>query len=153
MSMDDLNARILVRLWDVAEVLQHRIEAEVDKRTECTLKQFRILHLLETTFENVTPTTLARRLSCSKPTVSELLRGLRSQGWLTRVPEFSDGRSSILRVTDQGRVACELYARALAHAAQPQLASLDVEEKQRLVTILRRLALARWSPRALGERA
>jgi DNA-binding MarR family transcriptional regulator len=143
MPTDDVNARILVRLWDVAEGLQHRVQAEIGRRTECTLKQFRTLQLLESTLENVSPTALARRLSCSKASVSEHLHVLRSQGWLRLAPEFSDGRSTILRVTDGGRLACEAYARALADAARPQLEALDVEEKQRLATILRKLALAR----------
>lgn len=123
MRSEDVNTRILVRLWDVAEVSRRRCEAALYRRADCTLKQFMILDLIESTIQNITPTALARRLSCSRQNITQVLRELRGRGWLTFTPEYSDGRSSIMRVSDTGRA---------------------VEDKQRLATVLRKLERARW---------
>jgi DNA-binding MarR family transcriptional regulator len=151
MRSEDVNTRILVRLWDVAEVSRRRCEAALTMRADCTLKQFMILDLIESTTQNITPTALARRLACSRPNITQILREMRQRGWLIFTPEYSDGRSSIMGVSETGRAAYASTARVLVEAAYAQLESLEVDEMQRLATILRKLALARWSSRAVGE--
>ena len=112
-------------------------------RADCTLKQFMILDLIESTIQNITPTTLARRLACSRQNITQLLREMRQHGWLTFTPAYGDGRSAIMRVSETGRAAYASTARMMVEAAYPQLDSLEIEEKQRLATALRRLALTR----------
>ncbi len=145
MRSEDVNTRILVRLWDVAEVSRRRAEAELGNRVDCTLKQFMILDFVESTVGNIRTTELARRLACSKPNVTQFLRELRARGWLTDIDEYGDKRGSILRVTETGRAAYASVARPLVDLAFIQLQGVDVEEKQVLAKVLRQLSLARWS--------
>lgn len=140
MRSEDVNTRILVRLWDVAEHSRRRVEAALDMRADCTLRQFVILDLIESTIENVTAASLARRLSCSRANVTQLLREMRQHRWLTLTPAYRDARASIMRVTENGRLTYRSTARLFVDASYAELETLEVEEKQRLVTILRKLA-------------
>jgi DNA-binding MarR family transcriptional regulator len=143
MPSDHVNTRILVRLWDVAEHSRRRVEAALHMRADCTLRQFVILDLIEGSVENVTAANLARRLSCSRANVTQLLREIRQHRWLTVTPAYGDARAEILRITENGRVTHRSMARLLADEAYAELEDLEVEEKQRLVTVLGKLARSR----------
>jgi DNA-binding MarR family transcriptional regulator len=143
MSSDDVNARILVRLWDVAEHSRRRVEEPLHMRADCTVRQFVILDLIERTVENVTAANLARTLSCSRANVTQLLREMRQHGWLTVTPAYGDARAEILRITENGRLSHRSTGHLLADEAYAELEDLEVEEKQRLVTVLGRLARSR----------
>ena len=140
MRSEDVNTRISMRLWEVAETSRRRVEADLYMRAYCTLKQFTILELIESTYENVIASALARRLSCSRANVTQLLREMRQHRWVSLTPAHRDARATIMRVTDNGRTAYRLTARLLADAAYGELDALEVEEKPRLVSILRKLA-------------
>ena len=152
MRSEDVNTRILVMLWDVAEISRRRVEAALYMRADCTLKQFMILDLIESTIQNITPTALARRLACSRQNITQVLREMRARGWLATPPAYGDGRSSIMRVTESGRSVYAEFARPLVELGAEQLDCLESVEKQRLATILRRLSLARWNPRGFAAR-
>jgi DNA-binding MarR family transcriptional regulator len=146
MPCEDVNTRILVKLWDVAEISRRRIEAALHMRVDCTLKEFLIMDLLESAYQSLTLSDLARRLACSPQNVSQVLRDMRKFGWLATPPAYGDKRSSILRVTDAGRIVYGGFARPLVDLASMQLDGLEDVEKRGLAVALRRVALAPWSP-------
>jgi DNA-binding MarR family transcriptional regulator len=146
MHSEDVNTRILVRLWDVAEISRRRVEAALYMRADCTLKQFMIMDLVESSFQNLTPTALARRLACSTQNITQVLRDMRKYGWLATPQAYGDKRSSILRMTDAGRAVYGGFARPLVDLAYEQLHTLEDVEKRSLAVTLRKLALARWTP-------
>ena len=143
MASDDVNARILVRLWAVAEHSRRRIEAALRMRADCTIRQFVILDLIESSVENVTAANLARVLSCSRANVTQLLREVRQHRWLTMTAAHGDARAEILRITENGRLTHRSTARLLADEAYVELEALEPHEKQRLVTVLGKLARSR----------
>jgi DNA-binding MarR family transcriptional regulator len=49
------------------------------------------------------PTELARRTNMTKQAMNHLLAGLERDGYLERVPSPTDGRGTIIRLTDRGR--------------------------------------------------
>jgi DNA-binding MarR family transcriptional regulator len=119
------------------------VEAALHMRADCTVRQFVILDLIERTVENVTAANLARTLSCSRANVTQLLREMRQHGWLTVTPAYGDARAEILRITENGRLSHRSTGHLLADEAYAELEDLEVEEKQRLVTVLGRLARSR----------
>jgi len=133
----------LVRLWDVAAHSRRRIDASLNTRADCTLRQFVILDLIESTVENVTAANLARRLSCSRANITQLLREVRQHRSLTLTPAYGDARAEIMRLTENGRLTHRSTGRLLADEAYAELEALDVDEKQRLVTVLGKLARSR----------
>ena len=146
MPSEDVNTRILVMLWDVAEISRRRIDTALHMRADCTAKQFMIIHLLESTLQSLSLSDLARRLACSPQNISQVLGDMRRYGWLTTPHAYGDKRSSILRVTEAGRAVYGSFARPLVDLAYVQLHALEDIDKQRLASILRRIALTPWTP-------
>lgn len=143
MASDELDARILVDVWAVAEASQCRVVRSVENRVPCSYKQFAALQLIETSVENVTSSELARSMGCSKANATYLVRQLTSQGWLVIRPAFGDARAGILRLTDRGREVYEDTIEALGRAASWHLRLLDDAEKEQLAALLKKLA-AGW---------
>ncbi|MGH8821338.1 MAG: MarR family transcriptional regulator [Rhodoferax sp.] len=52
---------------------------------------------------SITPTELAAREGVKIQTLTRLLAELEAEGWLTRVPDASDGRQSLLSMTPLGK--------------------------------------------------
>ena len=146
MPSEDVNTRILVRLWDVAEISRRRVEAALYMRADCTLKQFMIMDLIETSFQNLTPTSLSRRLACTRQNITQVLREMRAHGWLTTPEAYGDRRSSLVKVSEAGRLVYGGFARPLVDLAYVQLDGLEDVDKQRLATTLRKIALTPWIP-------
>lgn len=63
---------------------------------------------------------LTRRLRLEKSTVSRLVGGLETRGWIERVPHPADGRARLLRLTEAG----ERVARRLHEARRAKFARL-----------------------------
>lgn len=146
MPSEDVNTRILVRLWDVAEISRRRVEAALHMRADCTLKQFMIMDLIETSYQNLTPTTLARRLACTRQNITQVLREMRARGWLTTPEAYGDRRSSLVKVSEAGRSVYGEFARPLVDLAYVQLDGLEDGDKRRLAAMLRKMALTPWIP-------
>jgi DNA-binding MarR family transcriptional regulator len=53
--------------------------------------------------DGVRPTELAARTNMTKQAMNHLLAGLEGGGYLERVPAPTDGRGTVLRLTDRGR--------------------------------------------------
>jgi DNA-binding MarR family transcriptional regulator len=49
------------------------------------------------------PTELAERTNMTKQAMNHLLAGLERDGYLDRIPSPSDGRGTVIRLTDRGR--------------------------------------------------
>jgi DNA-binding MarR family transcriptional regulator len=69
-----------------------------------TADEFGIYSVLGST-DAMTPTELARWLSAPPTTVSSIVKRLEGRGHLVRERNPADGRSSILRLTEEGRAA------------------------------------------------
>lgn len=139
MADNELNMRILVHVWAVAEDSRHRVIRSVEERSLCSHKEFRALQNIQTSIENVTATELARRMRCSKANITYVVRPLMMRGWVTSEAAFGDARAAILRLTDSGRGVYEDYRLALIRASNRHLEELDADEKQRLVTIFKKI--------------
>lgn len=59
--------------------------------------------------EGIGVTRLAMQLGVSKPTISERIRRLVKKGVVSKEKEFSNAKAVSLRLTADGRVACECH--------------------------------------------
>ena len=86
--------------------------SELERRVGDTpFRDIRITH--GCVFGNIEPdgsrlTELAQRARMTKQSVGEVATELEQRGYLERVPDPSDGRAKIIRLTERGREAQEL---------------------------------------------
>jgi DNA-binding MarR family transcriptional regulator len=83
---------------------------------DMTLPQFRVMALIASSPERAN--RLAERAAVSRPSLTGLLDGLESRGWVRRVDVEGDRRGVSLEVTRQG-------AAALKHAEQAMTRELE----------------------------
>jgi DNA-binding MarR family transcriptional regulator len=92
-------------------------------------------------FGNIDPegsrlTDLAERAHMTKQTVGEVTSDLEQRGYLERVPDPTDGRAKIIRLTDRGRAA-QTLGRALIDQIEFEWAErLGVERVAALLNAL-----------------
>jgi DNA-binding MarR family transcriptional regulator len=115
-------------LLAVLPLLNQVVASEVRREAgeETTMPQFRVLGYLA-----AGPNTLsglARRRRVSLQAMGELVQTLVERGWISRAPDPSDRRQSLLQLTEQGRSHYErATARMLQHLT-PLLRQLSAEE-------------------------
>src|SRR5690349_6517645 len=96
----------LIRLLDVG--LGAFSEELTGRVAETQFSDIRITH--GCVFGNIDPegtrlTDLAERAFMTKQSVGEVVSDLEQRGYVERVPDPSDGRAKIIRLTDRGREA------------------------------------------------
>lgn len=86
-------------------VLSARLVREVRRNNSALpAASIRLLSLLDELGPS-TVSVLALADRCSQPTMTGLVNGLAAKGWLERVPHPEDARSSLVRLTEDGRSA------------------------------------------------
>ena len=84
-------------------VLSARLVREVRRNNSALpAASTRLLSLLDELGPS-TVSVLAHADRCSQPTMTGLVNGLAAKGWLERIPHPDDARSSLVRLTDEGR--------------------------------------------------
>ena len=73
--------------------------------------------------EGLRPSQLAERVEITKQSVNELLGHLEEHGYLSRVPDPTDGRARVIRLTPTGR-RLEQTIYAQAGAAEQRIAEI-----------------------------
>ncbi|MGN6872847.1 MAG: MarR family winged helix-turn-helix transcriptional regulator [Solirubrobacteraceae bacterium] len=109
----------MIRLLDVglgafSEELTRRV-------AETRFSDIRITH--GCVFGNIDPdgtrlTDLAERAFMTKQSVGEVVSDLEQRGYVERVPDPSDGRAKIIRLTDRGREAMAVGRELIAEIEQ-----------------------------------
>ncbi|UGS34577.1 MarR family winged helix-turn-helix transcriptional regulator [Capillimicrobium parvum] len=90
----------------------------------------------------LTPSELAAHERVQRPTVARLLARMEEDGLVTRAPDPSDGRSSLISISEDGRALLEsVRSRKDAFLAQ-RMEALDADERatlERAATIIERM--------------
>ena len=80
----------------------------------------------------LTPSELAKRERVQRPTATKLVARLEADGWVVRTADPSDGRSSLIAITPEGRALLkQMRTRKDAFLAQ-RLRALEAEERATL---------------------
>lgn len=90
----------------------------------------------------LTQAEVATRLGLDKSTVSRLVSGLESKGWVARRPDPADRRSTRVELTPAGRTAAREVAAATSRRHDRVLAVLGEEEQAALAVGLPALVRA-----------
>ena len=84
----------------------------------------------------LTPAGIAETFDISRASTSELLESLEEAGWVERSPNPDDGRSSVIRLTEQGRHLTERAYVGQIEFQQSFLQNLDADEQAQLGSLL-----------------
>lgn len=88
-----------------SKLLKNKLNKELEIE-DITVAQFAVIKDIEinTIFDglkvNVTAVEIAERLDMDKPTISGIINRLAEKGYLEKLPHPTDGRSSILKLTE-----------------------------------------------------
>jgi len=85
---------------------------------------------------------LGQRLYLEKSTISRLVKGLESRGWLVRLPHPSDGRAQLLGLTDAGAHLAQQVHTARRLKFVRLLAALNEAERSAVLAALNTLVEA-----------
>jgi DNA-binding MarR family transcriptional regulator len=103
-----------------------------------TYPRMRLLHELAEEGPQIMA-TLRARLGVSARNITVLVDGLERDGFVKRVPHPQDRRATLVELTDQGRAAHRTVYATHADRAAALFASLDHDDQQALLGLLRRL--------------
>lgn len=84
----------------------------------------------------LSPAQLAEELHLARPTISNLLRGLVSEGIVQRERSPSDGRSVSLTLTDRGRGILETFRRGRAETLAEALDAIPAGDRELIIAAL-----------------
>ena len=93
-----------------------------------TLVQLRVLDRLAE--EPMTLSELARRREISPQAASEHVQSLVERGWVVRIPDPHDRRSSLLRLTDEGERRLAQMRTHIAEHLSPMFARMTAHEAE-----------------------
>jgi DNA-binding MarR family transcriptional regulator len=131
MSTDssDIPSPVMIRLLSVAT--DQFAEELYERIAETPFDDIRAGH--GCVFGNIDPdgsrlTDLAERAMMTKQSVGEMTTDLEHRGYVERVPDPSDGRAKIIRLTDRGRAAQQV-GRELIDALEHDWAERYGEER------------------------
>ncbi|MDE7327836.1 MAG: MarR family transcriptional regulator [Lachnospiraceae bacterium] len=137
----DMNDKLIINLRDLSHKMRLLYEGKASQK--------RILMILNES-ESITQRDLTERLGIQPGSASEILSKLESAGWILRIQNEADRRTTDVCLTDSGR---ELAAEALAQRQkrhEEMFSCLSAEEKQELLSLLEKV-YEDWSVR-YGEK-
>ena len=118
---------------------------------EMTLPQFRVLALVASSSERAS--RIAEQAAVSRPSLTGLLDGLETRGWVRRVDVTGDRRGVRLEVTPAGTAALAEAEQAMAGALHDVLDAAPAAERNRTIRGLRTLGDALRATRAAAGTA
>jgi DNA-binding MarR family transcriptional regulator len=118
---------------------------------EMTLPQFRVLALVASSSERAS--RIAEQAAVSRPSLTGLLDGLETRGWVRRVDVTGDRRGVRLEVTPAGTAALAEAEQAMAGALADVLDAVPAAERHRTVRGLTSLGDALRATRAAAGTA
>jgi DNA-binding MarR family transcriptional regulator len=120
----------------VAEELERSLEP-----WSLSLAKLRALEQLDAAPEGLPLGHLAERLCCVKSNVTQLVDRLESDGFVRRVPQPADRRCVVATITERGRASFRSASAARERAEREVLGRLSDGDRERLETLLARLAM------------
>lgn len=125
----------------LAEVVALSRSIASERRTpfegvELTSSQLSVLFLLARATEGVTPGEVASSLGLTRGAVTQLVDGLRAAALVESVPNPTDRRSRILRLTDVARTRVADFEQSMVRRLMPAFDALSDRELDRLAELL-----------------
>jgi DNA-binding MarR family transcriptional regulator len=125
LNLDDIARQLMTVLPQINRLMAVELRQEVDE--SATMPQFRVMAYLYE--EPMTLTALAQKRRVSLQSAGELVQSLVARGWVTRTPDPSDRRQSILQLTEEGRANYERVQNRMQEQLTAYLALLTDAER------------------------
>jgi len=106
--------------------------------SDLTVKQIRYLKMIDENGE-ITFSRLAEITRNSKPTITGMIDKFVRMECVYREKSSEDGRILYIRLTDKGRMIAQAEQKALCRVVDRILASLDAEDLDELISILKKV--------------
>ncbi len=137
MSTTDIAQRVeAVRRFNRFYTRQIGVLSEQYLRSPFSVTEARVVYELAS-HERATATELGNELGLDAGQLSRILRDLKKRGLLDRRPSDTDGRKSILRLTEKGQKAFALLNARSQHGIEALLNKATPEDQNRLVEAMR----------------
>jgi DNA-binding MarR family transcriptional regulator len=137
--------RLWLRLLTCTSLIECEIRTRLRERFEVTLPRFDLMAALAKAPEGLTMGELSRRLMVSNGNVTGVADRLVAEGLITREPSPNDRRTTIVRLTPDGRLAFDEMAHAHEGWIADFFSGLDPDE---IATLMDLLGKAKRSVRA-----
>lgn len=136
----ELDERGSVKLWlrllTCATVIEKRLKRRFADQHDITLPRFDVMAALDRNPQGMTMGQLSQALLVSNGNVTGVVQTLMRDRYVSIAPSPTDGRSSIVRLSQEGRECFATLAEAHHHWIEAMLGGLDSEERTALYELL-----------------
>jgi DNA-binding MarR family transcriptional regulator len=139
---DRSSVRLWLRLLSCTMTIEKVVQRRLAERFETTLPRFDVLAALERRPEGMTMGALSKALLVSNGNVTAIVRKLAGDGHVSIAALPTDRRSSVVRLTEQGRRHFAALAKAHHDWVDGLLAGLGQKDRETLYTGLGELKLS-----------
>lgn len=131
--------RLWIRLLRVQRLVEAGLRDRLRTDFQATLPRFDVMAALERAPEGLSMSKLSRELMVSNGNVTGIVDRLAGDGFVTRSAMDGDRRSSIVRLTEEGRARFAAMARAHKEWVTDLLSDLDADETAAVIGLLDRI--------------
>ena len=126
----DINNKLIWKFRDIGHTLRHISEGKGSQQ--------RILIMLNE-LGPISQNELTQQLGIQPGSASEVIIKLETAGYITRTPSEKDRRTTVVQLTEAGTAAAQQAAAMRAERHEQMFDSLDVGEKETLLSLLEKL--------------
>lgn len=131
--------RLWIRLLRVQRIVEAGLREKLRTGFRATLPRFDVMAALERAPDGLSMSRLSRRLMVSNGNVTGIVDRLVEDGLVVRGALDGDRRTSIVRLTDEGRARFAEMARAHLGWVKELLSDLDADETAAVIALLDRI--------------
>ena len=126
----DINNKLIWKFRDIGHILRHISEGKGSQQ--------RILIMLNE-LGPISQNELTQQLGIQPGSASEVIIKLETAGYITRTPSEKDRRTTVVQLTEAGTAAAQQAAAVRAERHEQMFDSLNVGEKETLLSLLEKL--------------
>ncbi|MBB5686889.1 MarR family winged helix-turn-helix transcriptional regulator [Sphingobium boeckii] len=134
-GVDRVNVRLWLRLLSCSTVIEKRVRRRLSERG-ATLPRFDVMATLDRNPDGLTMSALSRLLLVSNGNVTAVVQALSKERLVQMEPSPTDGRVSIVRLTEQGQASFDDLAQGHHRWIDAMFKGMDKKESEQLFALL-----------------
>ncbi|MFD7409547.1 MarR family winged helix-turn-helix transcriptional regulator [Streptomyces sp. NPDC059866] len=146
-ELDVSSSAVMARLLRAARLVEELLATRLRRSAEMPIANVGDFDLLQALRRSgapyaLTPGQLRQALVVSSAGLTGRLKRLEGEGWIERCPSPVDGRSTLVRLTEEGRARFDRTVERHFQVERDVLSVLDPEERTVIADALRKLLLS-----------